>query len=256
MLFLALIPYFLNKTKGLWCLIRIIRCEEIKTQQQNLGILDAVNKKTTKSASGLANPSKGSDPESGGEVLGGLGELADSTLVQKVANGEQAAYSVLVLRHSNRHLMVARRILSDQHEAEDALQDAFISLWKHASRFDPQKAKFSTWFYRIVTNQCLDRKRKKKPGALPEGFDVEDKSDGPQQQLAENQRGKTVRQALDKLPGRQKVAITLCYFEGVSNKEAAEILELNIKALESLLTRARKALAKDLSGTASELLNP
>lgn len=191
-----------------------------------------------------------------GESAGGLGELNDCELVQKVANGEQAAYSVLVMRHSNRHLMVAKRILNDQHEAEDALQDAFISLWKYAERFDPEKAKFSTWFYRIVTNQCLDRKRKKKPGALPEGYDAVDESDGPQEQLVQSQRGNTVKQALDRLPDRQKVAITLCYFEGVSNKEAAEILELNIKALESLLTRARKALAKDLSGTAIELLNP
>ena len=172
-------------------------------------ILDAVNKKNTNSAPGLARPTEGADPESGVETVGGLGELTDCVLVQKVANGEQAAYSVLVLRHSNRHLMVARRILSDQHEAEDALQDAFVSLWKNASRFDPEKAKFSTWFYRIVTNQCLDRKRKKKPGALPEGFDVVDESDGPQEQLAEDQRGKTVKEALNKLPDRQKVAITL-----------------------------------------------
>ena len=71
-----------------------------------------------------------------------------------------------------------------------------------------------------------------------------DERENPSETLATKQRQQTIRQALDEIPGRQKAAITMCYFEGLSNQEAADILELNIKALESLLCRGRRNLKK------------
>ena len=97
----------------------------------------------------------------------GLAAQPDHDLVMRVALGEQAAYSVLVLRYTNRHVSMAQRVMGSREEAEDAVQDAYVKLWTNAGQFDPEKAKFSTWLYRIVLNQCLDRKRRKKPDALP-----------------------------------------------------------------------------------------
>ncbi len=185
----------------------------------------------------------------------GLAAETDNELTRRVANCEQAAYSMLVLRYTYKHLSMAQRVMGNREEAEDALQDAFVKLWTNAGQFDAGKAKFSTWFYRIVLNQCLDRKRRKKPVALPEGFDVVDVSAGPHEALVYNQTATVVKRELDQLPERQKAAIALCYYEGLSNKEAAEILEVGVKALESLLTRGRKTLAKTLASDAKRLLD-
>lgn len=186
----------------------------------------------------------------------GLDDMPDHDLIKHIANGEQAAFSVIVYRYTDRYLAMAERVLSDREEAKDAVQDAFIKLWEKAHSFNAEKAKFSTWFYRIVLNRCLDKKRKKRPVSLPENFEIKDESQNQEEKLDESQAAIKVREQLDGLPETQKTAILLCYFEGLSNKEAAEILDLNIKALESLLSRGRKTLAQKLAPHAKELLNP
>lgn len=188
------------------------------------------------------------------EASHGLLAEPDHVLAELVGEGNRAAYSVLVTRHVDRHVGFAERVLGSRSEAEDAVQEAFVKLWINAHRYDRSKAKFTTWFYRIVLNQCLDQKRKKRPDALPEGFDVIDGRDGPDKELQDVQRAQRVALALADLPDRQTAAITLCYFEGLTNREAADILELNIKALESLLTRGRRRLAQLLAEDAAELL--
>ena len=186
----------------------------------------------------------------------GLEALPDTDLIKYIANGEQAAFSIIVYRYTDRYLAMAERVLNDREEAKDAIQEAFIKLWEKAGSFNSDKAKFSTWFYRIVLNQCLDKKRKKKPISLPENFDVKDDSQNQEERTHEEQIATKVRDQLNGLPKNQKIAIMLCYFEGLSNKEAAEILDLNIKALESLLSRGRKTLALKLTPSAKELLKP
>ncbi len=203
---------------------------------------------------------KNHNPNDGGAAeVDGLNALSDASLVARIARGQHAAYSVLVMRHANRYVAVAEKVLYQRQEAEDAVQDAFVKLWQKADQFEPETAKFSTWFYRIVVNQCLDRKRKKTADALPEDYDIKDDSNGPEENLVEDQRAQQMQQAMDLLPERQKTAIVLCYYEGMSNKEAADVLEVNIKALESLLTRGRKGLKENLDKclgmTAKDMLN-
>lgn len=172
----------------------------------------------------------------------GLASEPDQRLVQKTGDGSEAAYSELVMRHSDRHLAFAERVLGDRAEAEDAVQEAFVKLWSHAETFDPSAAKFTTWFYRIVLNQCLDRKRKKKPDRLPEGYDGVDERENPARAYEKAEAATYLKEKLHELPERQRYAITLCYYEGLSNKEAAAVLGVGIKALESLLTRGRNGL--------------
>lgn len=179
-----------------------------------------------------------------------LEELSDEALAARIAEGSQQSFQILMTRHVNMHLAFAARIMGNRVEAEDIVQDAFAKLWLNADKFDPAKSKFTTWFYRVVMNRCLDVKRKKKPVALPEDFEKADDRPAPDEDYSKAQRGLVIQKALAEIPDRQRAAITLCYFEELSNKEAAEVLGLKLKALESLLTRGRK----NLEGLLKEVL--
>lgn len=175
-------------------------------------------------------------------------ELDDETLVAHVAAADRGAYAVLVGRHAVRYRALAYRMVGDMAMAEDMVQDAFIKLWTNAARFDPAKAKFTTWFHRIVVNRCLDEKRKRRVDPLPEGYDQADESANAEQQLETEGGNQQIAAALNALSERQRTAVTLSYFDGLSNIEAAEVMELNLKAYESLLVRARAKLREQLAG--------
>lgn len=167
---------------------------------------------------------------------------SDEALVRRIGRGDGAAFKVLMTRYASLHLSFAQRLVGNREAAEDIVQESYAKLWTHGKNFDPRKSKFTTWFYRVVFNRCLDHKRKKRPVALPEEFDAADDAPSAHHVLEAAERARQVRDALERIPERQKAAIVLCYFEGVSNREAAEILGVNLKALESLLCRGRKSL--------------
>lgn len=183
-----------------------------------------------------------------------FGEDSDEALMDQVAKGDAGAYRALVRGHADRFLSLAERILMDRAEAEDVVQEAFTKLWTDAYRFDSSKARFTTWFYRVVANRCLDRKRKVRPSALPETYDAADNAPNAEERLQESHRGRAVHAALADLPERQRLAVTLCYLEGMSNAEAAAVIGLSVKGLESLLSRARSALRTALGPDKAALL--
>ncbi|NVJ99545.1 MAG: sigma-70 family RNA polymerase sigma factor [Alphaproteobacteria bacterium] len=176
----------------------------------------------------------------------GNNELDDETLVASVALADRGAYAVLVQRHAMRYRALAFRMMGDMAQAEDIVQEAFTKLWTHASRFDGAKAKFTTWFHRIVVNRCLDEKRKRRLDPLPEGFDQADDCATAEEALASEGAAHEIRAAVETLSDRQKTAVILSYFDGLSNQDAADTMELNIKAFESLLVRARAKLREQL----------
>ena len=147
-------------------------------------------------------------------------------------------------------------ILGNVSEAEEVMQEAFIRVWKHASRWDPaRKTRFTTWFYRVVTNLCYDVGRKRKPQDNVEMLETVASDDMSAENVIEvNQRSEQVQEALDALPQRQKMAIILCYFEGLSNREASDVMEVSLNALESYLVRARRNLADILKDDKASLL--
>ena len=142
--------------------------------------------------------------------------------------------------------MLARRMLGDPGEAEDAVQDAFMRLWTHAARWQPGAAKFETWLYRVTLNQCYDRLRRRPSAKLEEAADVADPAADPERQLGESNLAEAVGRAVSQLPERQRAAILLCHYQGCGNIEAAEILGISVEALESLLARGRRALRQKL----------
>lgn len=175
-------------------------------------------------------------------------EQSDEELVRRISEGEHDAFAQLVERHSKLFFSAAYRMTSNNEEAEDIVQDAYIKLWQRPERFDPSKGvKFTTWFYRVVTNLAIDQTRKRKPQVKSEVLDyMADDTPLADEQLSESDEQAVLEEAIQRLPERQKAALNLCFYEGLSNKEAAEVLEIGVKALESLLMRAKKALKEDL----------
>ncbi|MBI1179854.1 MAG: RNA polymerase sigma factor [Alphaproteobacteria bacterium] len=204
----------------------------------------------------LATESSAAKPPAGTAGEAALGVLSDETLMQRVGDGNEAAYRVLMERHLNRSLGFATRLVGDAAEAEEVMQEAFLRLWRSAPRWQPGAARFTTWFYRVVMNLCIDRQRKRRSQAVPLDVagDPPDGRRGADGDIHARQVSDRVEDALAELPDRQRAAISLCYLQGLSNKEAAAVLEVNLKALESLLTRGRAALRQRLDPMKDDLV--
>lgn len=183
----------------------------------------------------------------GARVVEGRSEEAnDDALLASSGDGDQHAFRALVARHLARVLSLARRMTGNIAEAEDVAQEAFLRAWQKAPDWRVGEARFSTWLYRVVVNLCLDRRRRKPMAPLEAAGDPLDPAPSAELRLVEDQRKRIVANALAALPDRQRAALVLSYYEGVSNIEAAEALGVSVSALESLLVRARKALRAEL----------
>ena len=182
--------------------------------------------------------------------------ISDEQLMIRIGDGDRTAYKMLVDRHLRIFLAFAARVIQDRAEAEDIMQEAFIRVWKYAANWNPERgARFVTWFYRVVMNLSIDVKRKRKPTIeLDEAFEIKANGPEPDESLSDKQMAAGLAAALEHLPQRQKIAITLCYFQGLGNREAAEILEITTGAIESLLVRGRKRMAELLKGQRKEFL--
>lgn len=182
------------------------------------------------------------------DAVSDLANMADEGLVARVVGGDHQAFAILVERHSSRFFAAAYRVCSDPIAAEDIVQDAFLKLWQKPAAFKPDKgAKFTTWFYRVVQNVAIDVMRKKKPQSSAEVIDfMADDGAAADEVMVMDEQQAVLEDAIQALPERQKLALNYCFYEGLSNKEAAEILGVGVKALESLLMRAKKALKENL----------
>lgn len=189
------------------------------------------------------------------ETRSKIEDADDDALLASSGEGDQRAFQTLVARHLARALSLARRMTGNVAEAEDVAQEAFLRAWQKAPDWRVGEARFSTWLYRVVVNLCLDRKRRKPMAPLEAAGDPLDPTPSAELRLAEDQRARLVASALASLPDRQRAALVLSYYEGVSNVEAAEALGVSVSALESLLVRARKALRAELERHRSEMMD-
>ncbi|MEO1322163.1 MAG: sigma-70 family RNA polymerase sigma factor [Pseudomonadota bacterium] len=175
--------------------------------------------------------------------MSGISELDQIT---RAASGDRAAQAALVNRNMPIVFRVAYRMLQDRAEAEDITQETFLRAWKALPDWQP-KAKFSTWACTVALNLCRDRLRKKKPVLMDELPERVDTGLRPEESLASQQALRGIEAKIAGLPERQREALTLCALEGMTNIEAAATMDVSVRALESLLARARRALRADLS---------
>ncbi|MCE9650534.1 MAG: RNA polymerase sigma factor [Parvibaculum sp.] len=183
-----------------------------------------------------------------------LDEASDDELVARVAQGDETACRLLMDRHLARMISLARRMLGNQADAEEIAQEVFLRVWTHASRWEPGRAQFRTWLHRVATNLCLDRLRRHTTDDIDSIPEPESEEPGPDVLLEQQDLAKRVDAALQTLPARQRAAVTLTHFQGLTNIEAAETLEISVEAVESLLGRARRQLRDALATERGEWL--
>ena len=169
----------------------------------------------------------------------------DEHLMLRVAEGDLDAFDEIVRRHQRTAWRIAHRFLGDPVEAEDVAQEAFLRILAAAPRYRPT-ATFSTYLYRVVARLCIDNARKKGPVFTDKLPETVDSSPDPATVLVRKDRDALIRQLLDALPTRQRMAVILKYYEGLSYGEIARAMETTAKAVEKLLDRARKALRSSL----------
>lgn len=177
---------------------------------------------------------------------------SDEDLMALVAAGDNAAFRRLMARHIGRAIRVAETVVRGSIEADDIAQEAFIRIWRNAAAFDPRVARFTTWMHRIVVNLAIDRKRRNGSGHAPVPEDLADARESALDTLVASEQQAAVQCALQELPDRQRAAIALFHFEGLSGRDSALAMKLSESAFESLLTRARNALKQRVLTTLDE----
>ncbi len=186
---------------------------------------------------------------------------SDASLMLKFKNGDISSFEKLLQKHKERIINIIYQFIGERNEAEDLAMEVFLRVYQAAKSYEP-KAKFTTWLYKITTNLCLNEIRKKtklqtislsKPVSTGGGKEEEliekiaDAAPSPQEILEEKERNALIRKAIDSLPVKQRMAIILQIYEGLSYKEISRILGCSIKSVERCLYWARTNLKEKLS---------
>ena len=187
----------------------------------------------------------------------------DALVVAQVLAGDRDAYRLLVERHSRNIFRVAYRVLNNEQDADEVVQETFLRAFRALGKFE-QRSVFSTWIYRIAMNCALDMKKKAKRrvGELtiaeepePESGEVQVESKSvPQDRVVFSDRvRREVEQAMQQLTGVERAAFTLRHLEGHSIEEIAEILEIEQNAAKNRIFRAVKKMREALGPVVANL---
>jgi RNA polymerase sigma-70 factor (ECF subfamily) len=173
-------------------------------------------------------------------------EIADAQLALQVQRGDVAAYNILVRRHMQRAFGVAMRLLGQQQDAEDLVQEAFIAALEKIDTFDTNR-EFAPWFYRILVNRCLNARKSR---ARRSGSDIPaDAATSLASPLAETERSELrarLVEAMALLPERQRVIVSMFDLEGFSSPEIAGIMGISDGTVRWHLHQARRVLREAL----------
>lgn len=181
-------------------------------------------------------------------------DVSDEALLVAYGNGDREAARLLTARLAPRVLGFAARMLGgDRAEAEDVTQEAMLRLWRVAPEWRQGEAKVTTWLFRVASNLCTDRLRKRWSVDIESVAEPEDDAPGAVAGLIEADRARALEGALAQLPDRQREAVVLRHLEGLTNPEIAEAMEISVEAVESLTARGKRTLAGILSGRREEL---
>lgn len=174
----------------------------------------------------------------------------DQALIKRAAAGNDPAFTAIMRKYKSPLYRFALRHMGDADDAEDIVQDTFIAMHRNLARFNP-KYKFSTWVFQIAMNKCRDMGRKRKTRSFMQRISplMETKitqiqtDENPEATLDDKRKLVAVNTAISNLPEKLKAPLILCTIENMSQKQAAEILQISPKAVETRIYRARAKLA-------------
>lgn len=173
-----------------------------------------------------------------------MNHINDDIIIDRILDGDESQYKVLIDKYKSYAFTLALNVLNSQEDAEEVAQDSFIKAFKSLSKFNRQ-SKFSTWFYRIVTNTAITRRRKNRivgediDKARSLGFDAKST-------LESEDKQKFVRQGMALLSDQDRLVVSLFYLKELSLEEIAEVTEMKANLIKVKLHRARKRLADNL----------
>jgi len=180
-------------------------------------------------------------------------DISDDLLMQQIQAGDHQAFVKLVDRHLTALHKFAQHMLGNPTDADDIVQETFARVWQKSHQWKSQ-AKVSTWLHSITNNLCIDFYRKIKVKTI----DITDIELVTTHQPATDQQQQDVtvqiQVSLQQLPENQRSAIVLCYYQDMTNREAANVLNISVSALESLMARGRRKLKKILQTQSDDLL--
>nr|WP_319271947.1 sigma-70 family RNA polymerase sigma factor [uncultured Draconibacterium sp.] len=184
--------------------------------------------------------------------------MSDTEIIEQLKQGNQLAFKKLVDTHQKLVVNTCYGLVQNREDAEDVAQEVFVEVYRNIEKFRSD-SKLSTWLYRIAVNRSLNHIRDNKKHRWFQGFDDEEAaankdllraktadSDEPEYDLENKQRALILKEAINSLPKNQKVAFTLSKYEELSYHEIAEVMDLSVSSVESLLFRAKKGLQKKL----------
>ena len=183
--------------------------------------------------------------------------MDEKLLIKKIKSGDMEAFSLLVSAYEKKAVNFARRMLGTQEEAEDAVQEAFLKVFDKIHTFR-EDSSFSTWFYTVLNNICLDALRKRSRRAetvsIHQSDDtgdeyelqIEDTADGPYEAFQKNEAKRLLEIALTKLSDEHRTVIILRDINGFEYEEIAKILKISTGTVKSRISRARLSLRRIL----------
>ena len=182
-------------------------------------------------------------------------DAEDVRLMRLVARGDTSAFEQVIERHQALVAGTAARMLGSNSDVEDIAQQVFIRVWKSARRYVP-RAKFTTWLLKITRNLVFNElRRAKRRAQVPlqsdpgiEEFPLKDETNpAPDAALLEDELQRAIEEAIMQLPESQRMALVLRRYEQLSYEQIAEVLDLSVPAVKSVLFRARTELRSRLS---------
>lgn len=180
--------------------------------------------------------------------------MEENDLIKKLQLRSETAYQYLVDAYRTRVFNTVLNILQDIDDADDTAQEVFIQVYHSINSFKSDSS-LTTWIYRIAVRKALDKLRQRKnrvllqkllPWWMPNDESKEQIFHHPGIALEHKERAAELFNAINKLPENQKIAFTLIKVQGMKYSEACEIMQLGVKAIESLISRAKQNLQKQL----------
>ncbi len=171
--------------------------------------------------------------------------LSDLEIIDSVKRGNHSDYSLLVNRYKNKAFSLLVRMLKNQMEAEEVLQDCFVKAYNSLNNFK-QQSKFSTWFYRIVYNTALTRLSIKKRQVENEMASIDDlyflESDYNPEATEQKDTSKFVQTMIEKLPANYAAVVNMFYLDEMSCEEISEAMQTSVSNVKVMLHRSRNLL--------------